>query len=444
MGAPRIPEQGVGAGGTVPVQKAHAASEAQARGGWEGLRVRGSPHRLRGMRRSLALAAVTVLSATAFLAACAGAPGDAGVDPARSAGQAATPGNAAEDFAITEHGTFDEGWAMAFLPGTDNLLITQRGGGLKLRDQRTGEVTDVTGAPEVHHSGQAGMHDVIPGPTFTDDGTIYLSWVREHPDGAQGVVGRGTLDVGKRELTDLDVIWEQAPAPGDGHFALRMLIQGDHLYVTSGDRQEFTPAQDTTNNLGAVVRLTLDGEPAPGNPWAGERGADDADGAGGGAAAQLWTIGHRNPLGIAEDADGRIWVSEMGPRHGDELNLLAEGANYGWPESSMGDHYDGETIPDHADGDGYTAPAAHWVPAISPGNLMIYRGSLFDGWTNSALLGGLSGQKIVRVRLEGETAAVVGEWDMGERIRAIDEAPDGALWVLEDGAGGRLLELRPA
>lgn len=414
-----------------------------------------------GMRRLLALTAAAAL----LLAACSddstGADGSGGVPDEGSSGgagnaasrdangsadhgRAATIGDASEDFAIAEQGTFDQGWAMAFLPGTDHLLITERGGGLKLRDQTTGDVADVSGAPEVHAAGQAGMHDVIPGPTFADDGTIYLSWARDHADGAQGVVGRGTLDVEGRELSDLDVIWEQTPAAGDGHLALRMLIQGEHLYVTSGDRQEFTPAQDTSNNLGAIVRPTLDGDPAPGNPWSGEGAesgeGDDADD----KSAGLWTIGHRNPLGIAEDVDGNIWSSEMGPQGGDELNRLVEGDNYGWPEASMGVHYGGEDIPDHSADDDFTAPKAHWVPAISPGNLMIYRGSLFDGWRNSALLGGLSGQKIVRVELDGDSADIVEEWDMGERIRAIDEAPDGSLWVLEDGDGGRLLELRPA
>ena len=414
-----------------------------------------------GMRRLLALTA----AASLLLAACsddsagtdgaggapdAGSSGGAGnatsdgADGSADHGQAATVGEASEDFAITEHGTFDRGWAMAFLPGTDHLLVTERGGGLKLRDQNSGEVADVSGAPKVHAAGQAGMHDVIPGPTFADDGTIYLSWVRDHADGAQGVVGRGTLDVDKRELTDLDVIWEQTPAAGDGHLSLRMLIRGEHLFVTSGDRQEFTPAQDTTNNLGAIVRLTLDGDPAPGNPWAGEGAATGEGGDADDKSAELWTIGHRNPLGIAEDIDGNIWASEMGPQGGDELNRVVEGDNYGWPEASMGVHYGGEEIPDHADGDGFTAPEGHWVPAISPGNLMIYRGSLFDGWRNSALLGGLSGQKIVRVELDGDSATIAEEWDMGERIRAIDEAPDGSLWVLEDGEGGRLLELRPA
>lgn len=367
--------------------------------------------------------------------ACAGAgPLWQGSSDGSSQATPQVPLSAMDEFAVTGHGSFDEGWAMSFLPGTDHLLISERSGSLQLRDQGTGEVVEVSGVPEVHHAGQAGMHDVIPGPGFETDGTVYLSWVRDHELGAQGVVGRGTLDVDTATLTDLDVIWEQEPTSGDGHFSLRMLIRDGHLFVTSGDRQKFDPAQETRSNLGAVVRLTLDGRPAPDNPWAQQ----------GGAAAQLWTIGHRNPLGIAEDAQGNLWVSEMGPRGGDELNLLAEGENYGWPEASMGVHYDGSDIPDHTAGDGFRPPAEYWVPSISPGSLMIYRGELFDGWRGSALIGGLSGQRLVRVQLDGATADVVEQWDAGERIRAVAEAPDGAVWLLEDGKGGRLLELRPA
>lgn len=371
------------------------------------------------MRRLPTIAAAIVLSLT--LVACSGAD-----TPAQT--------EAPETFTITEHGTFDEGWAMSFLPGTEYLLISERGGSLQLRDQGTGEVTELSGTPEVHHAGQAGMHDIIPGPGFREDGTVYLSWVRDHEAGAQGVVGRATLDVAAAALEDLEVIWEQTPTSGNGHFALRMLIREDHLYLTSGDRQKFSPAQERKTNLGAVLRLTLNGAPAPDNPWAVEENT----------AAQLWTIGHRNPLGIAADSAGRIWVSEMGPRGGDELNLLAEGENYGWPEASMGRHYDGRPIRDHTEGDGFRVPAQYWVPSISPGSLLIYQGELFEGWADSALLGGLSGETLVRVQLDGEDTEIINRWDMGERIRALAEAPDGALWVLEDGRGGRLLELRPA
>ncbi len=335
----------------------------------------------------------------------------------------------AAEFTVTEHGTFDQGWAMSFLPGSGQLLISERGGSLQLRDPDTGEVIEVDGTPQVHDAGQAGLHDVVPGPDFEVDGTLYLSWVREHPEGAQGVLGRSHLDVDTGQLSDLDVIWEQEPAAGNGHFALRLLIRDNHLYLTSSDRQELDPAQETGNNLGAVLRLDLDGHPAPGNPWEEN--------------PELWTIGHRNPLGIAEDGEGNLWVSEMGPQGGDELNLLVAGENYGWPEVSMGVHYGGADIPDHSGDDDFRAPAEYWVPAISPGNLLIYQGDLFPDWEGSALLGGLSGQALVRVELDGSVATPVAEWDMGERIRAVEEGPDGAIWLLEDGAGGRLLELRP-
>lgn len=335
------------------------------------------------------------------------------------------------EFETVEHDQFNDPWALEFLPGTDLLLITERTGALQLRDQDSGDVEEVSGVPEVVDAGQGGMHDVIAGPDFEQDQTIYLSWVREADGASQGVVGRAQLDLQEASLQDLEVIWEQDPASGDGHFALRMVAVDDSLYVTSGDRQELQPAQDMSTNLGTIVRLTLDGEPAPGNPF-----ADD-----GGVAAQFWTTGHRNPLGIASDSGGNLWSSEMGPEGGDELNLIVEGANYGWPEVSMGEHYDGTAIPDHAEGDGFEAPAEHWVPAISPGNLMIYSGDLFTGWSDSALLGGLSGENLVRVELDGEDAEQVDEWGMGDRIRAVAEAPDGAIWIATD--SGTVAELRP-
>ena len=391
------------------------------------------------MRRTFALAALTTIAALAF-AGCTAAPEEttppssgATVTAAGADEEGATPEPVAppegedRDFTVTTHGTFNTGWAMAFLPGTGHLLITERRGAMQLRDQETGEVTEASGVPPVHAQGQAGLHDVIPGPTFEQDGTIFLSWARPHTNGAQGVVARATLDVDRAAISNVTVIWEQTPAAGNGHLSLRLLAHDGFLYVTSGDRQEMTPAQENVTNLGSVLRLTLDGRPAPGNPWGNGQ----------------WTMGHRNPLGIDTDAQGRIWVSEMGPQGGDELNLLVEGDNYGWPEASMGIHYDDDPIPDHEEGDGFHGPAAWWVPSISPGNLLIYSGSLFDGWSDSALLGGLSGERIVRVEL-GEPATVVDEWEMGARIRALAEAPDGAIWVLEDGPAGRLLELRPA
>lgn len=333
---------------------------------------------------------------------------------------------------MTPHGEFNEGWALEFLPGTDYLLISERVGNLQLRDQRTGQVRQVKGTPQVHHEGQAGMHDVIAAPSFPQDGKIYLSWVS--PDGGpHGVVATATLNTDTATISNLTPIWQQDSATGNGHFSLRLLAQGDHLFVTSGERQKGTPAQDRSTNLGKVLRLNLDGSAADGNPFDGD-----------GVTATLYTMGHRNLLGIAQDSRGQVWVSEMGPQGGDELNLLVPGANYGWPTVSNGSNYDGSDIPDHGPDDGFEAPKAWWNPSISPGGLAIYHGELFSGWEDSALLAGLSGMTLVRVQLTGDTATITQSWDMGERIRAVEVAPDGTIWLLEDEAGGRLLELRPA
>ena len=161
-------------------------------------------------------------------------------------------------------------------------------------------------------------------------------------------------------------------------------------------------------------------------------------------SAQIWSHGHRNPLGIAFDAQGRLWADEMGPRGGDEVNLIERGANYGWPLASNGSHYSGQDIPDHVAGDGFAAPAVWWNPSISPAGLMIYDGTAFPQWRGDAFLGALSGQALIRVDLDGTSAAKGDQWSMGARIREVEQGPDGAIWVLEDGDGGRLLRLDPA
>ena len=175
-------------------------------------------------------------------------------------------------------------------------------------------------------AGQGGLGDVLPGPTYAEDAMVYLSWVEAGDGGTGAVVGRGRLDTSGDgpALEDLEVIWRQTPkVSGDGHFSHRLAFSpdGEHLFVSSGERQQGAPAQDTSNNLGSIVRLTLDGEPAPGNPMADE----------GGVTAQIWSWGHRNPLGLEFAPDGTLWSSEMGPEGGDELNLVEAGANYGWP-----------------------------------------------------------------------------------------------------------------
>ncbi|GAA1450829.1 PQQ-dependent sugar dehydrogenase [Mycobacterium cookii] len=351
------------------------------------------------------------------------------------------PVTAADDegwpFAVEEVDRFDEPWAMAFLPDGD-LLLTERAGTLHLRDAATGERVEVVGTPEVVDAGQGGLGDVLPGPTYAEDGLVYLSWAEAGDGGVGAAVGRARLETGSEPaLSDLRVIWRQTPkTDGEGHFSHRLAFSpdGEHLYVSSGDRQLKDPAQDTTNTLGSIVRLTLDGEPAPGNPMA------DA----GGATAEIWSWGHRNPLGLEFAPDGTLWSSEMGPEGGDELNLVEAGANYGWPEASDGSDYGGGEIPDHAEGDGYAAPVRSWTPSISPGSLLIYSGEMFPDWEGDAFLGALSGEALVRVDLEEQRAADTEVYDLGERVRAVEQGPDGAIWLLEDEGAGRLLRLTPA
>lgn len=342
-------------------------------------------------------------------------------------------------FEVEEIDAFDAPWAMTFLPGSGDLLVTERTGTLHLRDAETGDRVEVDGVPDVAVAGQGGLGDVVAGPTFEDDQQVFLSWVEPGSGGSGAVVGRATLETSGDEasLADLEVIWRQTPkVSGNGHFSHRIAVDpdGEHLFVSSGDRQKKTPAQDTSNTLGTIVRLTLDGEPAEGNPLADE----------GGASAGIWSYGHRNPLGLEFAPDGTLWSSEMGPEGGDELNVIEKGANYGWPEASNGSDYGGGEIPDHADGDGFEAPKAGWTPSISPGSLMIYTGDLFPEWKGDAFLGALSGEALVRVDVDGTTAGDDETlWD-GERVRAVEQAPDGSIWILEDEGSGRLLRLAPA
>jgi glucose/arabinose dehydrogenase len=349
----------------------------------------------------------------------------------------AAPTSGAAPFKAREIAAFSSPWAMAFLPGRGNwALLTEKEGKLWMVDADTGQRMAVTGFPAPHVAGQGGLGDVVPHPDFARNGRVYLTWVEAGDGGTSGAaMGYGTLvnTGGKLSLKDFRTIWRQQPkVSGDGHFSHRMAFGPDgFLYLTSGERQKFDPAQDLTVNLGKVLRLTAEGQPAPGNPFAAR----------GGVAAQIYSYGHRNLLGLAFDAHGRLWENEMGPKGGDEVNLIAAGQNYGWPRASNGSHYDGKDIPDHKPGDGFTPPKVWWNPSISPSSLLIYRGDKFPQWKGDALIGALSGEALIRVDLDGANAAKADQWPMGARIRAVDEGPDGSVYVLED--EGRLMRLDP-
>ena len=354
-------------------------------------------------------------------------------------------------FEIEEIAEFDEPWALSFLPD-GRMLVTEMKGNLFIVT-RSGEKSDpVRGVADVDFGGQGGLGDVALHPDFANNGLVYLSYAEGGEGNTRGAaVMRGRLEETEEEgavLSGVEVIWRQYPKVfGHGHYGHRLLFDDDsHLWISSGDRQKFTTAQDMQANLGKVLRLNDDGSVPDDNPFT-DYPSDDALVDDAGVFGQVWSLGHRNPLGIAFDPEGRLWAIEMGPSGGDELNLIERGANYGYPLVSNGNHYDGRDIPDHGTRPEFAAPAVTWNPVISPGSLTFYGGNLFSDWRGNALVAGLSSQAIVRIEVNGERAREVERYAMGQRIRTVVEAPDGALWVLEDqrrGGSGRLLRLTPA
>ena len=350
----------------------------------------------------------------------------------------ATAATGDKPFDVTVVADFDAPWAMTFLPD-GRSLITEKDGRLKLWES-DGPIVNVTGTPKVDSAGQGGFMDVVLAPDFASSNIVYFSF-SEKGEGGKGVaLAMAKLDTSTAapKLNDLKTIFRASPyVDGSGHYSGRIAFSpdGKYLFFTNGERQKFDPAQDPKTTLGKVLRLNLDGTPAADNPLAAK-----------GFHPAIWSYGHRNLLGIAFDAKGNLWEQEMGPQGGDEVNLIKPGLNYGYPKASNGDHYDGRDIPDHKASDGFEAPKVFWNPAISPGGLMIYSGDMFKGWKGNAFLGGLGATALVRVTLDGENAAKADQWNMGARIREVEQGPDGAIWLLEDGnngSEGRLLKLTP-
>ena len=267
-----------------------------------------------------------------------------------------------------------------------------------------------------------------------DDGVVERD--ADDNDLSGAAVDRATLSLSAKggTLVGRETIWRQNPkVTGNGHYGHRLAVSPDgYLFITSGERQKFTPAQNMSMNLGKVVRLNRDGSVPEDNPFVGQGGVTD----------EIWTLGHRNPLGIDFDADGQLWVHEMGPRDGDELNLSIKGANYGWPIVSQGNHYSGQKIPDHETRPEFEKPKAFWVPTIAPSGLVIYNGDVFSAWKGDALIGGLASRALIHVDIEGERAKEAERFEWGERIREVEQGLDGSVFVLED--GGRLIKLTPA
>lgn len=354
--------------------------------------------------------------------------------PAPSATPTPTPAVTVTAVTRTVVASFDNPWASAFLPD-GRLLVTEKPGKLWLVTQ-AGAKTPVSGVPAVTYSGQLGLQDVILAPDFETSNRVYLSYAEPAIGGQRLAIARATLSLsGAPALTSLSVIWRATPTTTGGQLGARIAFSPDgFLFVTSGERQQGTPAQDLTGTLGKILRLNPDGTTSAGNPFAATAGA----------RPEIWTLGHRNPYGLVFASDGRLFESEMGPAGGDEFNLITAGRNYGWPNVSEGDNYDGTPIPRHATDSAYAAPLKSWTPVIAPGGMIQYRGTRFTGWTGDFILAGLVAQALVRVRVSGTTAVEAARVALGARIRELEEGPDGAIWVLEDGTGGRLIRLDPA
>ena len=341
---------------------------------------------------------------------------------------------------------FDAAWAMTFLPD-GRALVTEKTGELWLINKDGSKAGKISGVPKVTARGQGGLGDIIVHPDFASNGTVFISYVerdakKNRLSGA--VVERAKLTLGATtgKLTKLERIWTQSPkVRGNGHYGHRLVIAPDgHLFISSGERQKFTPSQNMDMNLGKSIRINQDGSAPDDNPfYTGDGSVTD----------QIWTLGHRNPLGIAFDSKGRLWMQEMGPRDGDELNHIIRSENYGYPEVSEGKHYSGVDIPDHADIPIYEAPKVAWVPAISPGGLMFYSGDEFADWKGNAFIGGLSSRALIRIEFQepkagsrkGVTANEAERYEWESRIREVEQGPDGAIFVLEDGDEGRLIKL---
>jgi glucose/arabinose dehydrogenase len=408
------------------------------------------------------------LPALALLGCSAGDSAPTAAAQDADGGQARTP-LAAAPFQAEPVGSFDNPWAIAFLPD-GSALVTEKGG--RLKSWRPGQpASDVAGVPPVAARGQGGLLDVAPSPRFAADRLVYLTYAEPQANGSGLALARARLvgDGTALRLDGLQVLWRDPQGGRGGQFGAIVAFSPDgrFLFLSSGERQRFTPAQDPNQPLGKILRLTLDGKPAPGNPWAGKTGATSvtvtdppentevAKTAPGRTVAvpapnltpsETWSTGHRNPYGLAFAPDGRLWSEEMGPRGGDELNLIEPGKNYGWPLVSQGDNYDGTPIARHGARPDLQAPALWWNPSISPGGMTFYSGRLFPQWKGNAFIAALSGKGLIRIVIDGARARKAEMWDFGARLRDVAEGPDGALYVLEDGergSGGRLLRLTP-
>jgi glucose/arabinose dehydrogenase len=333
---------------------------------------------------------------------------------------------------------FGSPWAMSFID-SKNLLITTKSGELWLINT-SGEQSLVSGVPKVFAGGQGGLGDIVLHPKFLQNNLVYISYINSENAGKTryaSVIRASLVRSDRPHLKNVEPIWNQIPArSGKGHFSHRITFgldgtqHKDKVFITSGDRQEQTPAQEWDMALGKIIRLNDDGTVPTDNPFQDK----------GSLAKTFWTVGHRNALGLAFAKNGELWAHEMGPRHGDELNLIVAGRNYGWPIVSEGNHYSGVKIPIHETRPEFMAPKLYWVPTVAPSGLIFYEGDEFPEWKGNAFIGGLKSKALIRIGFNNGEPFEAERFSWSKRVREVETGPDGAIWVLEDGPSGRLIK----
>lgn len=340
-------------------------------------------------------------------------------------------------FKSTEVARFNQPWAMTFLPD-GRLLVTEKQGKLRLINVTNGQIGEIVGVPAVAYGGQGGFGDVVLHPQYASNRLVYISYAESGTGGRGAAVARATLNLdasgNNGSLSNVQVLWRQIKVGGENHYSHRIAFDSNgKLFISSGERQQGTPAQDMQSNLGKIIRLNDDGSIPTDNPFFNQ----------GGVAAQVWSLGHRNIYGLVFNAQGQLWEHEMGPQGGDELNLIERGSNYGWPIVSNGSNYDGSDIPDHSTRPEFNAPEAWWTPVIAPAGFIIYTGNLFPYFRGNGFIGGLASTALIRIEFNGNSGREVSRYSMGQRIREVEQGPDGAIWLLEDSSNARLLKLTP-
>ena len=338
-------------------------------------------------------------------------------------------------------GGFDKPWAIAFLPDRRMLVTEKPTGRLFIVTPEGKKSPPVAGLPRVDGRGQGGLLDVELGPDYAESRLVYWAYYEPRKGGNGLAVARGRLVDGEQPRVEgVEVVFRMQPTfDSTKHAGGRLVFTPDgKLFVTLGERSDLegrVQARDLGSHLGKIVRINPDGSVPKDNPFAGRKDA----------RPEIWSSGHRNILSAVLDERGRLWVAEMGPRGGDELNLIEAGKDYGWPTIGYGEEYSGAPIHESTQGAGMEQPVYYWDPVISPSGMTIYSGELFPEWRGNVFIGGLSGRALVRLAVKDDR--VVGEErlleHLGARIREVVEGPDGALYLLTDASNGKLLKITP-